>query len=80
MNIFVDLFVCIIGQKEVKEDSNDDDPIRQCNGSQGLCKEECGEECCNSKCAAKYKDGVGTCKLYAKGYNFCICKYACQPN
>ncbi|XP_017421515.1 putative defensin-like protein 179 [Vigna angularis] len=58
----------------------DDDPIRKCNGSQGLCNDNCDEGCCNSKCAAKYKDGVGTCKLYVEGFNFCICKYACHPN
>ena len=81
------------GQKEVKEDSNgssrdlgssefkiDDEPIRKCTGGQGVCNDKCDQDCCNSKCAAKYKQGVGTCKPYATGYNLCVCKYVCQAN
>ncbi|ESW10781.1 hypothetical protein PHAVU_009G237500 [Phaseolus vulgaris] len=91
--LFTIFILLVTGQKEVKEDSNggsrdldssesviEDETIRKCTGSQGLCKEQCDEDCCNSKCAAKYNMGVGTCKLYSKNYNMCICKYVCQPN
>ncbi|CAJ1975869.1 unnamed protein product [Sphenostylis stenocarpa] len=73
------------GQKEVKEDSNGDfgsfeegaykkEPVRKCTAYQGYCSDHCYEDCCNAKCAAKFKQGVGSCRL---GYNSCTCKYVC---
>ncbi|CAJ1975868.1 unnamed protein product [Sphenostylis stenocarpa] len=55
------------------------EPVRKCRGGQGLCGFQCNDGCCNSKCAAKYKHGVGFCEIYGP-YNIylCVCNYVCS--
>ncbi|KAI8525139.1 hypothetical protein RHMOL_Rhmol13G0205800 [Rhododendron molle] len=48
----------------------------QCNGSGGLCSLQCGPECCNAICAAKFNSGRGYCDN-SSGVNACQCQYAC---
>ncbi|KAM7266815.1 hypothetical protein ACFE04_008981 [Oxalis oulophora] len=47
-----------------------------CYGGKGMCSLQCGDQCCNQKCAAGYKQGTGFCDSI--GYNrLCKCQYTC---
>ncbi|KAI8525138.1 hypothetical protein RHMOL_Rhmol13G0205700 [Rhododendron molle] len=50
----------------------------QCRGGGDVrCSAECGPECCNKNCAAKYNSGSGYCDN-SVGHNLCQCVYACS--
>nr|ABD33385.1 hypothetical protein MtrDRAFT_AC157504g5v2 [Medicago truncatula] len=52
-------------------------PKRDCNASTGPCSKECGDSCCNNKCASKYNIGVGYCRSLFLPLAMCQCVYAC---
>ncbi|AES65252.1 Defensin fusion [Medicago truncatula] len=52
-------------------------PKRDCNASTGPCSKECGDSCCNNKCASKYNQGVGYCRSLLPPLAMCQCVYAC---
>ncbi|KAF7838008.1 defensin-like protein 183 [Senna tora] len=45
------------------------EPERKCTAASGLCTAQCGNDCCNSECARKYKEGVGLCDNSAVTYS-----------
>lgn len=55
------------------------EPKRNCNAGLGPCsRKSCGDSCCNSKCAAKYNNGIGFCDNSAGAVSLCQCKYVCN--
>ncbi|KAF7121460.1 hypothetical protein RHSIM_Rhsim13G0155400 [Rhododendron simsii] len=49
---------------------------KQCKVGGGRCSANCGPQCCNANCAAKYNFGSGYCDN-SVGVNLCQCVYAC---
>ncbi|WJX28210.1 hypothetical protein P8452_16958 [Trifolium repens] len=50
-------------------------PLPACDIGMGLCNDECGNGCCDTKCASKYpKSGVGYCTDF-HDVHYCSCTY-----
>lgn len=55
--------------------------VRKCNDGLGLCGNGYDDACCNAKCAAKYKDGIGYCSAVGgTPYTYCYCKHVCNKS
>ncbi|WJX24037.1 Defensin-like protein [Trifolium repens] len=52
-------------------------PKRNCEASPGPCSKECGNGCCNNKCASRYNQGVGYCNYVVPPIAACSCQYVC---
>lgn len=53
---------------------------KKCNVGIGPCSNSCNDDCCNSKCSAKFptQGGQGLCMTIVPPYNLCLCTYTCQ--
>ncbi|KAL5141108.1 Defensin-like protein 183 [Glycine soja] len=59
--------------------NKDTEPIRKCTSGLGLCSvDHCYDDCCNSKCAKQFKEGIGHCEIVGSmGTILCTCDYVC---
>lgn len=57
--------------------NKDTEPIRKCTSGLGLCSvDHCYDDCCNSKCAKQFKEGIGHCEIVGSmGTILCTCDY-----